>query len=185
MERGEGVGSDSEVARAIKFAIKSTDDLSLKGFGPRANAALDGLARELGRDVARALASREVGGSVYAGLASFWAENGLGEMDILAGRPTLIRLSKCYHCHANKGDDPRPTCAFKRSLLRSALEGSVPNLEGLSETRCCRAGGEYCTFSVLEGRSGGAPASVPFSAVVGALASAIAPTSRRQRGLWK
>lgn len=140
---------ERELARTIKFAIKSTDELGLSGLGPGTGAAMDGLAKQLGRHLRMALQPKSLGGNAYAALESFWRESGLGQIEVIEGRPTVIRLSRCYQCHALRRGDPRPGCAFKRVLLRSALEGSVPDLAAVEEQKCCRTGGTTCTFSVL------------------------------------
>lgn len=140
-----------ELARAIKFAIRYTDELSLSELGPGKGAALDGLAKQLGRELGRALEPRSLRENVYAALESFWRAGSLGQIEVTEGRPTLVKLSKCFQCHALKGGDPRLACAFKRVLLGSALESFVPDLARVEEERCCRNGGRNCVFSVVVG----------------------------------
>ena len=141
---------DIELAGTIRFAMKATRELDPSDFHSQKNAVAK-LGVELGHEVARSLGRREKK-DVYAELASFWLESGLGSIALIQSDPVVIKLSGCLDCNTSRMSDAAVPCTLKRSLLETIFQDSLGTAVNLHESECCRSGGNGCVFRLKIGQ---------------------------------
>jgi predicted hydrocarbon binding protein len=138
-----------ELAETIRFALKATKELESSEFHSQKNIVAK-LGVELGHDVAGRLAPGKKK-EVYAELASFWIESGLGRMVLVQPDPLVIRLSGCSGCDAPTMRDAPVPCTLRRSLLETILQDTLGTKVKVKELECCKNGGAGCIFRLRVG----------------------------------
>ncbi len=102
------------------------------------------LAEMIGHDLADSVTAGPLR-DVVAQISRFWRVNDLGEMH---GRAEghEVEINDCYDCTWWRLGLAALPCSFKATLIRVASTDLLTEEVRLTETACCRRGGNSCTF---------------------------------------
>ena len=136
---------NDELAESVKVTMKALKEF----FGVRGaskQARLRAIGSEFGHMVARNISFSNNPDVVLDQIASFWNNNGLGEMNIERGQATTFTLRNCYDCIGTESGDL--LCGFKEGFVNAILNDRTGGMGSVEELECCTMGKENCRFSV-------------------------------------
>ena len=137
---------DDEIAESIKVTMKALKDFfGLKS--PSKEGRLRAVGAEFGHIVSRNITKSNNPVVVLEEIASFWNNNGLGEMEISEGEPVTFTVRNCYDCIGAQAGDT--LCAFKEGFINAVLSDRTGGIGAVDEVECCGTGAENCTFRVI------------------------------------
>ncbi len=83
-------------------------------------------------------------------ISEFWTHHGLGEMEVEARPPFVIRIRECYDCLGYRYGVGEPLCAFKEGLFKSIIDHRLGSNVEIKEVGCCGTGLAECRFRVTK-----------------------------------
>ncbi len=104
------------------------------------------LAERLGHELGSVLTSGPLQ-QAEAEVSRVWEEDGLGEIQV-GEMGQVLEFRHCYDCEGSKHGLASLPCAFKATLIGTALSDAAKGRVRLTETRCCKKGDSGCAFAV-------------------------------------